>query len=53
MNGKKNRLRVRDIAELAAREHDYLAHDFLEWFAREQLELRDVRSWTGKECGMR
>lgn len=26
------------LLDLAARERDYVAHDFLEWFAREQLE---------------
>ena len=29
---------INALLELAARERDYLAHDFLEWFAREQLE---------------
>ena len=29
---------INDLLDLAAREHDYLAHDVLEWFAREQLE---------------
>jgi bacterioferritin B len=26
------------LLDLASRERDYVAHDFLEWFAREQLE---------------
>jgi len=29
---------INALLELASREKDYLAHDFLEWFAREQLE---------------
>ena len=29
---------INALLDLAARERDYLAHDFLEWFAREQLE---------------
>ena len=29
---------INALLELASKERDYLAHDFLEWFAREQLE---------------
>jgi ferritin len=29
---------INGLLELASKERDYLAHDFLEWFAREQLE---------------
>ncbi|HXY19841.1 MAG TPA: ferritin [Gemmatimonadales bacterium] len=29
---------INALLELASTERDYLAHDFLEWFAREQLE---------------
>jgi len=29
---------INGLLELAASERDFLAHDFLEWFAREQLE---------------
>jgi ferritin len=29
---------ITGLLDLASRERDYLAHDFLEWFAREQLE---------------
>ena len=29
---------INALLELAAKQRDYLAHDFLEWFAREQLE---------------
>lgn len=49
---------INELLELATREHDYLAHDFLEWFAREQLEecssmdtLRKMVKRTG-EAGL-
>jgi bacterioferritin B len=29
---------ITSLLDLASRERDYVAHDFLEWFAREQLE---------------
>lgn len=29
---------IKSLLDLAAKERDHLAHDFLEWFAREQLE---------------
>jgi ferritin len=29
---------INALLDLASRERDYVAHDFLEWFAREQLE---------------
>jgi len=29
---------INNLLEAASKERDYLAHDFLEWFAREQLE---------------
>lgn len=29
---------INDLLDLASKERDYVAHDFLEWFAREQLE---------------
>ena len=29
---------INSLLDLASKERDYVAHDFLEWFAREQLE---------------